>query len=221
MYYRTSDQERIALGFGGHECNNGAHFCGLYETAQDRDDIILGYLRQGILDKAQVLYTPVERTADSFAHEYRTRFPKDPELSDNPRFVANTAKDLYYPDGVFSPLKMTMNLDRFYEESQKDGKINVRTTAEMVWALDVHIDRTQLMAYESRLNYFIPGKPWISICMYNLARFSGQLIMSVLQTHPFTVSKGGSITINPYYVDPDEWLARNAPQYQRHAASPQ
>ena len=54
--------------------------------------------------------------------------------------------------------------------------------------------------------------------MYNLTRFSGQLIMGVLQTHPFTVSKGGSITANPYYLDPDEWLARNAPQYQRHAA---
>ena len=98
---------------------HGVHFCGLYETAQDRDDIILGYLRQGILDKAQVLYTPTERTAGSFAHEYRTRYPQDPELSDNPRFVVNTAKDLYYPDGAFSPLKMTTNLDRFFEESQK------------------------------------------------------------------------------------------------------
>jgi len=221
MHYRTSDQESITLGFGGHECNNGVHFCGFYETAQDRDDIILGYLRQGILDKAQVLYTPTERTAGSFTHEYRTRYPHDPELGDNPRFVMNTAKDLYYPDGVFSPLKMTTNLDRFFEESQKNGKINVRTTAEMVWALDIGLDRIQLMAYESRLNYFIPGKPWISICMYNLTRFSGQLIMGVLQTHPFTVSKGGSITKNPYYIDPDEWLARNAPQYQRHAALPQ
>ncbi|MFP4053584.1 MAG: hypothetical protein ACLFV7_06955 [Phycisphaerae bacterium] len=35
------------------------------------------------------------------------------------------------------------------------------------------------MAYESRSNYFIPGKPWISICLYNVTRFSGADIMNV------------------------------------------
>jgi hypothetical protein len=82
-----------------------------------------------------------------------------------------------------------------------------------VWALDFGLDKTQLMAYESRLNYFIPGKPWISICMYNLSRFNGQTIMNVLQTHPYTISKGGTITNNPYFIHPDEWLAKNAPEY--------
>jgi hypothetical protein len=69
------------------------------------------------------------------------------------------------------------------------------------------------MAYEARLNYFIPGKPWMSICMYNLSRFDGKTIMNVLQTHPYTISKGGIVTKNPYYVHPDIWLAENAPEY--------
>ena len=37
--------------------------------------------------------------------------------------------------------------------------------------------------------------------------------MQVLQTHPFTIS-GGAITQNPFFVDPDEWLKKNAPEFQ-------
>jgi hypothetical protein len=82
----------------------------------------------------------------------------------------------------------------------------------MVWALDAIPGVEDLMAYESRLNYFIPGRPWISICLDNVTRFSGSEIMDVLRTHPYTFS-GGVIAENPYFVDPDEYLAEYAPQY--------
>ncbi len=36
--------------------------------------------------------------------------------------------------------------------------------------------------------------------------------MDVLRTHPYTIS-GKVITENPYFVDPDEYLAKNAPQF--------
>jgi hypothetical protein len=216
MYYNTSDQERINLGFGGHECNNGMHFCGLYETEYERDEIIIGYIRQGLIDKAHVLYTPTERTSENFIKMFCVKYPEENELLDNnPFFTMNTAEDLYYHNGEFSPMRMNVNLNNFFIDSQKRGKINIRTTAEMVWAIDKMLDKTQLMAYESRLNYFIPGKPWISICMYNITRFDGQTIMRVLQTHPYTISKGGFITKNPYYVHPDVWLAQNAPEYKQ------
>lgn len=215
MFYKTSDQERIKLGFCEHECNNGMHFCGLYETEQERDEIILGYIRQGLLDKDNVLYTPTERTVDDFSLKFREMYPDDTKLlNDKTHLTINTADDLYYQDGEFSPMKMNENLDKFFIESQKGGRINIRTTAEMVWALDKQVDLTKLMVYESRLNYFIPGKPWVSICLYNLTRFSGKTIMKVLQTHPYSISKGGTITKNPFYIDPDEWLAEYAPEYK-------
>jgi hypothetical protein len=215
MYLKTSDQERITLGFGGHECNNGMHFCGFYETEEERDEIIFGYLRQGLMDKAKVLYTPTERSATDFLIKFSEKYPEEKGLLyENPLLTINTADDLYYQEGEFSPLRMNTNLNVFYKESQKFGKINIRTTAEMVWALDKRLNMTKLMAYESRLNYFIPGKPWISICMYNLSRFDGQTIMKVLQTHPYSISKGGIMTKNPYFIHPDQWLAINAPEYQ-------
>jgi hypothetical protein len=54
----------------------------------------------------------------------------------------------------------------------------------------------------------------MSICLYNVSRFDGTTVMQVLQTHPYTISKGCVITKNPYYVHPDAWLAENAPEYR-------
>ena len=213
MHIKTSDQESLKMGFGHYTCNWGLHIAGLYETEEERDEIIFGFLKQGYQEGDLQLYCPVERTIEEFKQEFSSECPACKEHLDNPEiFSIQSAKELYYPEGEFSPWTMDENLEAFYRQSQRQGKRNIRATAEMVWALEAIPGVEHLMAYESRLNYFIPGKPWISICLYNVNKFKGTTIMGVLRTHPFTIS-GGIITQNPYYQDPDRWLAENAPQF--------
>jgi hypothetical protein len=213
MYIKTSEQETLKLGIGNYSCNWGVHICGLYENDQERDEIIFGYLCQGFQDGDLQLYCPVERSQEDFYQEFGCLCPTCQEkLHDPDHCNVLSAQELYYPDGVFDPNHMDRALNAYYQSSQARGKRNVRATAEMVWALKAIPGIEHLMAYEARLNYFIPGKPWISICMYNINKFSGAMIMNVLQTHPFTIN-GGVITKNPYFVHPDQWLAKNAPQF--------
>ncbi|MEI6520021.1 MAG: MEDS domain-containing protein [bacterium] len=213
MHIKTSDQESLELGFGNYTCNWGTHICGLYESEKERDEIIFGFLRQGYLDGDMQLYCPVERTQEEFYQDFPGFCPEcNGHIHDTAHFSLLSAKDLYYPDGTFDPRKIDEGLNSFYESSQENGRRNIRATAEMVWALDAIPGIEHLMAYESRLNYFIPGKPWISICMYNVTKFSGSIIMNVLRTHPYTIN-AGIITKNPFYIHPDKWLAENAPQF--------
>lgn len=213
MHIYTSNQEKMLLGIGNYSINWGTHICGLYETEKERDEIIFGFLKQGSVDGDLQLYCPVERSDDDFYHSFSDYCPqcKD-KIHDPDHFELLTAKDLYYPNGQFDPWHMDSSLNDFYIQSQTKGRRNVRATAEMVWALEAIPGIEYLMAYEARLNYFIPGKPWISICMYNINKFDGSTIMNVLRTHPYSIS-GGVITQNPYYIHPDKWLAENAPQF--------
>jgi len=213
MHIKTSDQEKLNMGFGGYTCNWGLHICGLYETEAERDEIIFGFLHQGAIENDKQLYCPVEQTKVEFIKKYGELYPEcKHHPHDQALFSINSARELYYPDGTFSPDSMDKGLTSFFEHSQKNGKRNIRATAEMVWALEAIPGVEHLMVYESRLNYFIPGKPWISICMYNVTKFSGKTIMNVLRTHPFTIS-GGIITQNPFYQNPDDWLRENAPEF--------
>jgi len=213
MHIKTSNQEKLDMGFGGYTCNWGLHICGLYETEIERDEILFGFFHEGALKNDLQFYCPVERTKENFIQEYANRYhnfkdhPKNPNL-----FTFNGAKELYYPNGFFSPTSMDIGLNHFFTESQKNGKRNIRASAEMVWALEAIPGVEHLMTYESRLNYFIPGKPWISICLYNITKFSGKIIMNVLRTHPYTISNG-VITQNPYFQNPDDWLRENSPEF--------
>ncbi|MFA9388911.1 MAG: MEDS domain-containing protein [Prolixibacteraceae bacterium] len=213
MHIQTSDQEALQLGIGKYSCNWGTHICGLYETERERDEIIFGFLKEGLLNNDLQMYCPVEQTEEEFHQGFAKYCPQcDGKHHNRDHFSISSAKELYYPTGKFDPWHMDEALNEFYQQSQGNGKRNVRATAEMVWALEAIPGIEYLMAYEARLNYFIPGKPWISICMYNVNKFDGATIMNVLRTHPYAIS-GGIITQNPYFIHPDKWLADNAPQF--------
>jgi len=213
MYIQTSNQDKLELGVGDYQCNWGIHIAGLYETEAERDEIVMGFMHAGDAAGDLQLYAPAERSVSDFKQKYSQEYPCSCNHLDNPDlFQLDSPHDLYYPEGVFSPWTMDENLNSFYRKSQQNGPRNVRATAEMVWALEAVPGTEHLMAYESRLNYFIPGKPWISICLYNITKFDGDTIMKVLQTHPYTLN-GGVITENPYYQNPDVWLKENAPQF--------
>ena len=213
MYLKTSNQEKLDLGIGNYSCNWGIHIAGLYETSNERDEIINGFLKQGLLDGDMQLYCPTEQTEEEFKDKFIKACPVCEEKVDNQEhFSISSAKELYYPDGTFSPIAMDEGLDSFYIESQKSEKRNIRATAEMVWALEAIPGVEHLMAYEARLNYFIPDKPWISICLYNTSKFSGSVIMNVLKTHPYVLN-GGVLMQNPFFEDPAKWLSENAPQF--------
>jgi len=62
------------------------------------------------------------------------------------------------------------------------------------------------VGYEARLNHFLPRYPQVVLCLYELDRFSGEVLVDVLKTHP-KVLFGGMVLDNPYYLAPDEFLA--------------
>ena len=213
MHIQTSNQEKLDLGIGNYSCNWGIHIAGLYETEEERDEILTGFLSVDITAGDMQMYCPVEQTDEELSEKIEKVCPScKSKLKDHEYFSVSSAKDLYYPDGVFSPFAMDEGLGDFYKDSQKNGKRNIRATAEMVWALEAIPGIEHLMAYEARSNYFIPGKPWISICLYNTSKFSGSIIMNVLKTHPYTIT-GGVLMQNPFFEDPEKWLTKNAPQF--------
>ncbi|MBN1926488.1 MAG: MEDS domain-containing protein [Prolixibacteraceae bacterium] len=213
MHIHTSEQKKLKLGIGNYTCNWGVHICGFYENETERDDIIFGFLKQGFIDGDLQLYCYDERTRDNFETDFVHYCPDcHSSLNNEDIFIIKPAKDLYYPSGIFDPWHMDDSLNDFYNTSQKKRKVNIRATAEMAWALKAIPGVEYLIAYEARLNYFIPEKPWVSICLYNLNKFNGKTIMKVLQVHPYTLS-GGIIFQNPYYVHPDKWLADHFPDF--------
>jgi hypothetical protein len=44
------------------------------------------------------------------------------------------------------------------------------------------------------------------LCLYDLDRFSGEVVVNVVKTHPQVLVQG-ILVENPYYIGPDEFLS--------------
>lgn len=213
MHITTSNQSVLDLGFRDYTCNWGVHIAGLYETPEERDELVYGFLGVGDQAGDLQLYCQGEKSKEHIHAALSAAWPSSQKHLDDPKHFQMFGYDeIYYPNGSFSARDMEQALENLYAQSQVDGPRNVRAAAEMNWALDSVPGGEEIMVYESRTNTFVRDKRWVSLCLYDVARFNGAQIMDVLRTHPYTIN-GGVVTENPFYQDPDIWLAANAPQY--------
>lgn len=78
----------------------------------------------------------------------------------------------------------------------------------MEWALEAGLDANALLEYEANANI-----AWIQqdgpvnpvICTYNLSRFTSDIVVDVMRTHPMVII-GGLLRENPFFVPPEEFL---------------
>ena len=117
----------------------------------------------------------------------------------------------YLADGGFLPERML----KFWEGKARQDPggrpgpgrpADARNIGDMSWAHRDESVVSDLMGYESELNRIMSNFPQVNLCLYDLTRCSGDLIMDVLKTHPKALL-GGMVIDNPYYLDPDEFLA--------------
>ena len=182
----------------------GDHICGFYRRPSERDDILIPFLVEGLKagDKCTCVVdscTPVDVLA-----KMSERIEVDPYVSVRQLEVLDAA-GTYLANGGFLPERMLS----FWEGKARQGPAGpgfARNIGDMSWAHRSPRAVGDLIGYESELNRIMSSFPQVNLCLYDLTRCSGDLIMDVLKTHPKALL-GGMVIDNPYYLEPDEFLA--------------
>jgi hypothetical protein len=122
-----------------------------------------------------------------------------------------TPEQTYLRGGRFSMPAMLEYWRRGVESALAESRYRfVRVVGEMPRALVDEADLDEFLAYESELNRFAPCHPQTILCLYDLDRFTGKIFLTIMRTHP-VVLLSGTVLENPYYLDPDEFLADQKP----------
>ena len=80
-----------------------------------------------------------------------------------------------------------------------------RIVCHMDWAAEERSHLDTLVEFESRVNEVWRRHDDAVICVYDVARFDGQVVIDMLRTHPMLII-GGILQENPFYTPPAEFL---------------
>jgi hypothetical protein len=196
----------LPLGVAGVQVKPGDHICAFYVGLEERDQVLLPYLREGLLAGDKVICV-VDASEPS---EVLASIGPDVDVDGciaSQQFELRPSSEAYLPEGSFS----TGDMLEFWNASVgaalgEGGYTFARAVGEMTWALRDAPGVEELVGYESELNRFMPKYPQLILCLYDLTRFGGGIVVDMLKTHP-KLLLGGMLLDNPYYLSPDEFLA--------------
>ncbi|HEY2705162.1 MAG TPA: MEDS domain-containing protein [Candidatus Dormibacteraeota bacterium] len=196
----------MEVGVGGLVLKPGDHICAFYRGPAGRDEILTPYIAQGLQDgdKCICFLDVADRT------EVKDRLQASlPESDRVPgQLEVLDYQETYLREGRFNQEEWFEFLDRSVSGAiSGEGYTVARAAGEMAWALRNTPGVEELCSYEAMVNWFAPRYPQILMCFYDLDRFSGEIVVDVLKTHP-KVLLNNMVVENPYYMEPAAFLAQ-------------
>ena len=195
---------QVELGIHNIKVSLGDHLCGLYAGARQRNELVVPFLEAGLRrgDKCICVVDGVEPSeiVDALGPDV-----DGAQRAAGKQLDVMAASALYLRSGSFSPSEIIGSWKAAISEVMYDGRFDIVRAVE-TWSLqDVVPPLRELLALESEMNRYLPLYPQVIVCLYDLDRFGGGVVVDLLKTHP-RILLGGMVLENPYYLTPDELL---------------
>lgn len=195
--------DTIPSGLPGVTLHSGDHICAFYRGSEGRDETLLPFLRAGL--EAGDLCTAVLDQVEP--DDLLAQLAEEADGAAVEGLDLMRSCDAYLSGGGFDKEAMIDFWDTSLSRGLADGRHRfARSCGEMSWSLQPLPGVDSLVEYESELNRFLPRYPQVIMCLYDLDLFDGQVVVDLLRTHP-KLLLCGSLLDNPYYLEPDEFLA--------------
>jgi MEDS: MEthanogen/methylotroph, DcmR Sensory domain len=196
--------DAIPSGIGQIDLQPGSHACAFYRGDDDRDQLLAAYLGAGLTagDKCICI-------VDSLYTQKRLKLPPGAGGGTGPsggQLDVHLPESTYLAGGRFTASDMLTFWAEAIVRAEGDGYSFCRLAGEMTWALRDEPGVEHLVGYESELNRVTSSYPVIVLCLYDLDRFSGEVVVNIVKTHPQVLVQG-ILVENPYYLGPDDFLS--------------
>jgi DcmR-like sensory protein len=181
------------------------HLCAFFSSQEEQYEFLMPFVREG-LEQGERGFHIVDPAR---VHEHRAQLetsgiPVD-TLEREGRLEVRAWQDAYLRSERFDQRAMLSLIEEVLQDGAARGTPLTRLVANMEWALLDKPGVENLVEYETRLNYVLPKYKDPVICTYDISKFSADVLIDVLRTHPVAIV-GGLVHENPFFVPPDELL---------------
>ncbi len=190
----------LATSLAHAQLRNHFHACAFVAGPDEERAVIDPFLVEGMHrgEKAVYIVDPAHRDG----HEARLgASAPSPELLE-----VKTWDEAHLKGGAFDQDRMMTALEQMIRDHATAGHPPMRLVGQMGWVFSSPPGIEQLVAYEASVNDILNRGKTPTVCVYDVRRLSGSLVMDLLRAHPLTVMNG-VLHENPFYTPAREMLA--------------
>ena len=108
-------------------------------------------------------------------------------------------------NGVFDKDKMLAIVDHLTGAGPDASFGRIRIMGDMGWVFSGVPGAEDILEFEAQVNEVLSRNRQPAVCVYDIAKLSGAMMMDLLRRHPLTLI-GGVVQENPYFTPPEEML---------------
>ena len=203
---------RRSIHLCGQEVEQPGHICAFFSSRDEEYGTLIPYLKDGVAAGEQVLNV---LDADRLC-EHRARLEAGGVTTDNGHVQIASSEETYLAGGHFDMARMVGFVREQLVTAATRGRC-VRTAGWMDWIYRNAPGTERVMEYEARMNLLVPTFDCTFMCVYDLTRLSGHMVVDIMATHPYVILNG-QIRQNSFYVPPEIYLRDLLSRTQRGPA---
>ena len=175
------------------------HACAFVMGPEEERAVIDPFFVEGMKSGSKAVYIVDPQRRD----EHSARLGMSAPAAD--LLEVTTWDDAHLKGGTFDPERMMAGLEEMIRVHAHTGKPPMRLVGQMGWIFSSPPGIEKLVAYEATVNEVLNRGKTPTVCVYDVRRLNGSMMMDLLRAHPLTVMNG-VLHENPFYTPASEML---------------
>ena len=192
----------------GSTLRNRAHICAFFNTPDDEYRVLLPFVNDGLECGEKAFHIVDPQRCDEHLQRLASAGIEVTALHRSGQLELRDWTDTHLRDGQFDQSRTLALFEQIRTDARQQGFPLVRFITHIKWALETELGVDALLEYEAKAN-----ETWLRqdgpvdpvICMYDLTKFGGEIVVDVMRTHPMIIIDG-ILQENPFFIPPDEFL---------------
>jgi hypothetical protein len=182
------------------------HVCAFFNSRDEEYGVMSPFYKQAVDQGEQNLHIVNPAHADDHRQRLAGAGIDTPHCEACGQLQVLVWEEAYLnQSGVFDKAQMLATVDHLTGAGRNTSYGRVRIMGNMDWVFTDIPGVTDILEYEAEVNDVLSKNRQPAVCVYDIAKLSGAMMMDILRTHPLTLV-GGVVQENPFYTPPAQML---------------
>lgn len=185
---------------------NQYHVCAFFDSREEEYSVLGPFFKEGIDQAEKCIHIVNPAQVDDHRRRLSRAGINTHECESCGQLEIVPWNQAYLDEnGVFDQTRMLALVDELTGHGRGTDFKAVRIMGNMDWVFQDVPGAEAILEYESAVNTVLARNKQLAICVYDVAKLSGAMLMDLLRTHPLTLI-GGVLQENPFYTPPEQML---------------